>query len=74
MLILLGCEEVGQGGVGRMVVSESGDQGGECDAKKESWVAQQVPCSCPASSTAHLLCDLGKIPFPLWALDFLSVK
>ena len=74
MLIWLGCEEVKQGGVVRMVVLESGDQGGECDAKKESWTARRVPGSCPGTATAHLLCGLGKIPFPLSASDFLSVK
>lgn len=53
---------------------ESRDQGGECDAKEESWAAMQMPGSCPGSATADLLCDLGQIPFPLWALDFLFIK
>ena len=33
MLIRLGCAEVSRGGVVRMVVLESGDQGRECDAE-----------------------------------------
>ena len=57
-----------------MVGLESGDQGGEGDAEREPWAAMQVPGSCPGSASAGLMGDLGQIPFPLWAFDFLSIK
>lgn len=55
-------------------VGRGGKSGWACDdCGENTCVGMVVHSSCPGSA-AGLLCDVGQTPFPLWALDVLSVK